>query len=80
MFDDGGMVLDAVLAGAGLGYVLEERATSHVKSGALTLVLADWCPPFPRFHLCYPGRRQISSALAAFIDAIRWRKRERKRP
>jgi DNA-binding transcriptional LysR family regulator len=34
-------------------------------------VLEDWCPPFPGFFLYYPGRRQVSPALAAFIDTIR---------
>jgi DNA-binding transcriptional LysR family regulator len=34
-------------------------------------VLKDWCAPFPGFFLYYPGRRQQSPALAAFIDAIR---------
>jgi DNA-binding transcriptional LysR family regulator len=34
-------------------------------------VLEDWCPPFPGFFLYYPGRRQVSPAPAAFIDAIR---------
>lgn len=78
VFDDGAMVVDAVLAGVGLGYVLEERTTDYVKSGALTRVLAEWCPPFPGFHLYYPGRRQISPALATFIDAIRWRKAKKR--
>jgi DNA-binding transcriptional LysR family regulator len=71
IFDTAGMIVDAALAGVGLGYVLEDRAHEHVKSGALVRVLADWCPPFPGFHLYYPGRRQLSPALAAFIDAIR---------
>jgi DNA-binding transcriptional LysR family regulator len=71
IFDAGGMVVDAALAGVGLGYVLEDRAREHLKTGALVRVLADWCPPFPGFHLYYPGRRQLSPALAAFIDAIR---------
>ncbi len=71
VFDSGGMVLDATLAGVGLGYVLEDRASASIKSGALARVLADWCPPFPGFYLYYPGRRQVSPALAAFIDAIR---------
>lgn len=74
IFDAGGMVVDAALGGVGLGYVLEERAMHHFKSGALVRVLADWCPPFPGFHLYYPGRRQVSPALAAFIDAIRLRR------
>ena len=71
VFDDGGMVVDAVLAGVGLGYVLEDRVRDAVRSGELMRVLSDWCPPFPGFHLYYPGRRQLSPALAAFIDAVR---------
>jgi len=71
VFDDGGMVLEAALAGVGLGYVLEDRALPGIRSGALVRVLADWCPPFPGFYLYYPGRRQVSPALAAFIEAIR---------
>jgi DNA-binding transcriptional LysR family regulator len=79
VFDAGGMVVDAALAGVGLGYVLEDRALDHIKSGALVRVLADWCPPFPGFYLYYPGRRQLSPALAAFIDAIRVPSRLKKR-
>jgi DNA-binding transcriptional LysR family regulator len=71
IFDAGGMVVDAALAGVGLGFVLEDRALDYFKSGALVRVLADWCPPFPGFYLYYPGRRQVSPALAAFIDAVR---------
>jgi DNA-binding transcriptional LysR family regulator len=71
VFDAGGMVVDAALAGVGIGYVLEDRALDAFKSGALVRLLADWCPPFPGFYLYYPGRRQLSPALAAFIDALR---------
>ncbi|MGE5097199.1 MAG: LysR family transcriptional regulator [Betaproteobacteria bacterium] len=71
VFDDGGMVVDAALAGVGLGYVMEDRATASIRSGALTRVLADWTPPFPGFYLYYPGRRQVSPALGAFIASIR---------
>ena len=79
IFDAGGMVTHAALAGLGLGYVLEDRAMDDLKSGALVRVLADWCPPFPGFHLYYPGRRQLSPALAAFIDAIRVPSQSKKR-
>lgn len=79
VFDSGGMVLDATLAGVGLGYVLEDRATDAFRSGALKRVLTDWCPPFPGFYLYYPGRRQLSPALAAFIDAIRVKRPLKKR-
>jgi len=78
VFDDGGMVLEAVLAGIGLGYVMEERALPYLQTGRLVRVLDDWTPPFPGFYLYYPGRKQASAALAAFIDAIRWRSGKRR--
>jgi DNA-binding transcriptional LysR family regulator len=71
IFDDEGMVVDAALAGVGLGYVIEEQVASLLQAGDLVRVLEDWCPPFPGFFLYYPGRRQVSPALAAFIDAVR---------
>jgi len=74
IFDSGEMVVDAALAGVGIGYVLEDRVVELVKKGSLVRVLADWCPPFPGFYLYYPGRRQLSPALAAFIDAVRMRR------
>jgi DNA-binding transcriptional LysR family regulator len=67
------MIVDAALAGLGIGFVLDDRANEHFKSGALVRLLADWCPSFPGFHLYYPGRRQLSPALGAFIEAIRVR-------
>ena len=68
---DEGIVTDAALAGVGLAYVIEDQVASLLKAGALSRVLEDWCPPFPGFFLYYPGRRQVSPALAAFIDAVR---------
>jgi DNA-binding transcriptional LysR family regulator len=65
------IVTDAVLAGVGLAYLFEEQVATLLKSGALVRVLDDWSPPIPGFFLYYPGRRQVSPALAAFIDAIR---------
>ena len=73
IFDAGGMIVDAALAGLGIGYVLEDRAREHFKAGTLVRLLQDWCAPFPGFHLYYPGRRQLSPALGAFITAIRVR-------
>jgi DNA-binding transcriptional LysR family regulator len=71
VFDDEEMVLDAALAGVGLAYLIEDQVASRLRAGTLSRVLEDWCPPFPGFFLYYPGRRQVSPALAAFIDAIR---------
>jgi DNA-binding transcriptional LysR family regulator len=71
VFDDEEMVLDAAQAGVGLAYLVEDQVAALLKAGTLTRVLEDWCPPFPGFFLYYPGRRQVSPALAAFIDAVR---------
>jgi len=68
---DEGIVTDAALSGVGLAYLIEDNVAAQIKSGALKRVLDDWCPPFPGFFLYYPGRRQVSPALAAFIAAIR---------
>jgi DNA-binding transcriptional LysR family regulator len=68
---DEGIVIEAALAGVGLAYLIEDQIDSLVQDGTLARVLDDWCPPFPGFFLYYPGQRQVSPALAAFIDVIR---------
>jgi DNA-binding transcriptional LysR family regulator len=79
VFDDEGLVTDAALAGAGLAYLIEDQVASLLQAGALSRVLEDWCPPFPGFFLYYPGRRQVSPALAAFIETVRLPTKARKR-
>ena len=71
VFDDEGFIIDAALAGMGLAYVIEDQVASLLRTGELSRVLEDWCAPFPGFFLYCPGRRQVSPALAAFIDAVR---------
>jgi DNA-binding transcriptional LysR family regulator len=65
------VMLDAALNGTGMAYLFEEQARGHLKSGALVRVLEDWCPYYPGFYLYYPSRRQMPSALRAFIDFTR---------
>ena len=72
------IVTDAALAGVGLAYLFEDQVATLLEAGALVRVLDDWCPPIPGFFLYYPGRRQVSPALAAFIDAIRVPSKTRK--
>lgn len=69
--DDGALAAAAVLAGAGLGYVMEEDAAADVAAGRLVRVLDDWCEPFAGLHLFYPGRGG-TPALRALVDALRW--------
>ena len=66
-------IVTATLAGIGLGFLPEDLAAPHVAKGRLRTVLADWCAPFPGYHLYYPSRRQSSPAFALLVDALRYR-------
>lgn len=70
-------ILQAALAGFGLGYVPEEVARSYIAKGRLQPVLQDWCPTFPGYHLYYPSRRQLSRAMTVLIDALRYPPKEK---
>ena len=43
------------------------------QKGGSGYVLADWCAPFPGYHLYYPSRRRSSPAFALLVDALRYR-------
>lgn len=70
--NDGTLGGAAVRGGAGLGYMMEHEVADEIADGRLVQVLADWSPSFPGCHLYYPNR-QVTSALRALIDALRWR-------
>ncbi len=65
-------MLDAALAGFGLAYLPEGDVGDHLAQGRLVRVLADWCPPYPGYHLYYPSRRQHTPAFALLVDALRY--------
>jgi DNA-binding transcriptional LysR family regulator len=65
--------LNAALAGHGLAYLPEDQVQAHIAAGRLVRALADWCPPFPGYHLYYPSRHQCSPAFTVLIDALRYR-------
>ncbi|HYA74742.1 MAG TPA: LysR family transcriptional regulator [Roseiarcus sp.] len=73
VFNTIGLRLRAALAGLGLAYLPEEQVRAQLKSGELIRVLADWCPPFPGYHLYYPSRRQPTPAFAVLLNALRYR-------
>jgi DNA-binding transcriptional LysR family regulator len=72
-FNNSALCLKAALDGFGLAFLPEDRAKTHLREGRLVRVLADWCAPFPGFHLYYPSRRQQSPAFALLIEALRHR-------
>ena len=72
-FNNSRMCLKAALDGFGLAFLPEDRVTVHVREGRLVRVLADWCAPFPGFHLYYPSRRQQSPAFSLLVEELRYR-------
>jgi DNA-binding transcriptional LysR family regulator len=73
VFNSTGQILSAALGGLGLAYVPEGMAHPHLARGRLKRVLADWCLPYPGYHLWYPSRRQSSATFALLIEALRHR-------
>ncbi|KFE71936.1 LysR family transcriptional regulator [Hyalangium minutum] len=66
-----GLMVDAALAGVGLAYVFEAQVSTLLAQGHLVRALEDWCPSYPGFFLYYPSRRQIPTALRAFVDFVK---------
>jgi DNA-binding transcriptional LysR family regulator len=73
IFNDNALNLSAALAGRGLAYIMEDEVAKHIGQGRLIRVLEDWCPPFPGYFLYYPSRRQTPPALAALVEALRFK-------
>lgn len=67
------VVMEAVRAGHGVAYVMEDRALPLLDAGAAERVLDDWCQPFDGYHLYYPSRRQPTPAFALLVEALRYR-------
>ena len=70
VFNTATLAVKAALAGAGLAFVPEDLVRDHVSEGRLIRVLADWCPPFPGFHLYYASQRPPTSAFAVLVNAL----------
>jgi DNA-binding transcriptional LysR family regulator len=76
VIDDTHLVIQAALAGVGLGLVYEEQVAADIAQQRLIRVLADWTPPFPGFFMYYPNRQHQSAALSALVSALRVSRQE----
>lgn len=65
------LMADAAIAGLGIAYVPDRTARPYLDSGALVLVLDDWCPAIPDLFLYYSGHRHVPAGLRAFIDVLK---------
>jgi DNA-binding transcriptional LysR family regulator len=75
VFNSANPMLRAAVDGFGLAYLPEAQVKDDLDAGRLTRVLADWCPPFPGYHLYYPTRRQQTPAFSLLVEALRYRRR-----
>ncbi|AUW58547.1 LysR family transcriptional regulator [Sphingobium sp. SCG-1] len=74
--DNSALALELARRAAAIAYLPEPLALPDVARGDLRIVLEDWASPGPGFHIYYPGRRQLPTALRLLIDHIRgddWR-------
>ncbi len=71
--NESALAMDLALAGHGIAYALEQRLASPLRDGTLQVVLPDWSPWEPAFHLYYPAARQMPPGLRELIDALKSR-------
>lgn len=69
--DEASIVRTAVLESTGVGYTMEQEVLPDIKAGRLVRVLEDWTPPYPGLCLYYPGRRNLSAGIRAFLELAR---------
>ncbi|KAF5884860.1 MULTISPECIES: LysR family transcriptional regulator [Rhizobium] len=69
--DEASLTRTAVLESAGVGYLFEQDILSDIEAGRVVRVLEDWTPPYPGLCLYYPGRRNLSAGVRAFLDLAR---------
>lgn len=69
--DEASLARIAVLEGAGIGCFLEQDVVEDIAAGRLVRLLSDWTPPFPGLCIYYPGRRNPSAGLTAFLEMAR---------
>ncbi len=69
--DEASLARASVLAGVGLGYMMERDVRDDIAAGRLISVLDAWMPPAEDLCLYYPGRRNPSAAHRAFVELAR---------
>ncbi|HHS9509127.1 TPA: hypothetical protein ACT1UY_004894 [Raoultella planticola] len=51
--------------------LFESQVAQRLKEGKLIRDLEEWCPAYPGHFLYYPGHRQLTATLRAFVDFIK---------
>lgn len=71
ILDEGSLARIAVRESIGIGFFLEQDVIADIASGDLIRFLDDWTPPSPGLCLYYPGRRNLSAGMRAFLALAR---------
>ena len=69
--NDSTAMAQAVLDGAGVGYMSNGFIEQFLDEGRLIRLLADWSPPVPGLTLYYTSRRRAPRKLRVLIDFLR---------
>jgi DNA-binding transcriptional LysR family regulator len=68
---DMALIVKLAVAGAGIGFGMEESFRREIDRGELVPILEDFCPYFSGFYLYYPSRRNMAPKLRALVDHLR---------
>ncbi|WP_420103998.1 LysR family transcriptional regulator [Bosea sp. (in: a-proteobacteria)] len=71
ILDEGSLARIAARESIGIGFFLEQDVLADIASGDLIRILDDWTPPYPGLCLYYPGRRNLSAGMKAFLTLAR---------
>lgn len=71
ILDEASLARVAVLEDTGIGFFMEQSVLADIEEGRLIRILNDWTPPFPGLCLYYPGRRNLSAGVKAFLALAR---------
>lgn len=69
--DEASLARAAVMEGIGIGCFMEQDVLADIGAGRLVRLLEDWTPPFAGLCLYYPGRRNLSAGVKAFLALAR---------
>lgn len=69
--DEVSLVRTSRPASAGLILAMESEVRDDVEAGRLVPMIEDWTPTLSPLSLCYPSRRNSTTAFKAFIDYAR---------
>jgi DNA-binding transcriptional LysR family regulator len=68
--NDATVLLQAVLAGAGITLLPTYLMDDHLDKGALQIILPEWTAPPMTIYALFPSRRHLSPAVRALLDFL----------